>query len=304
MTSLENEARIAIICEEDPRPTVISKAAVEAGIGEIFWWRNGTIEKWVGEEDAWIPVSASQAETYRVCRNVDLVFVHSGQRWEISKYRPSGASAKRRVWFGTGDTRAWKKERRCGSPPFSKEDSQCPITSRDFQDLLSWARGDLDAPPLMDALAAPEHLVSLLILCQGYLAVHAIPETGEFEGTDRMGVVDCALQRMGWRDFLRSDAAGQLLSGGLRDVRKRKLYQDSVSSLSWWRIFDEDNLEAALRREWSTNESDGEKVDDWVLELALRIRGKKGPKALSSRDDVDAPSVVAHAYLAIAEKLQ
>ncbi len=140
-----------------------------------------------------------------------------------------------------------------------------------------------------------EYLPALAILCQGYLAVHANPDTGEPDLTvndQAYAVCVRALEAMGWGAFVTGEGTGkELLSPNLKDPEARQKLQNQVCDASWWQVFDSEDLMKQAGEEWGGNQSKG-----WaeVEELLKRI---VEPQHIP-------PKCVAKAYCAIAERLR
>jgi hypothetical protein len=173
---------------------------------------------------------------------------------------------------------------------------------------LMQAFKSLDAPMSIGTLAKelkvtkrePDVLSALSILCQGYLAVHAEKQNGEWGPPE----IKPALEQMGWIDLL--DGEGESgIAGQLKNMSGKR---DEVNDPNWWGdTFDEDDLTKKAKEEWGEAST-----DDWksVRNLLRRVEPADGEESSSSRRPLTEeelatvnPATVKDAYCALAERL-
>jgi len=135
-------------------------------------------------------------------------------------------------------------------------------------------------------------LIALSILCQGYLAVHARKQNGEWGPPD----IVPALKQMGWLDFI--DGPGKSLFP--KDLDKKK---SEVSQARWWlepfELLDKDGIiqgewpryEESLMKEWGKGDTTLPKKIVDLLE------------PLSEDKDISNPKIVSDAYCVIVKNL-
>lgn len=163
--------------------------------------------------------------------------------------------------------------------------------------------GELPNPTSLDGIReAFDHnvitdmvcLPALAILCLGYLAVHADPDTGRPElEADEAAIASCdrALKAMGWPDFVAAQDSGKtLLPPELKGAEKRWELQKQMCKASWWSIFHDSDPVKMADREWGPDKSKG-----WEEVKALLM--------VIDKDERITPNLVADAYCTIAEKL-
>jgi lambda repressor-like predicted transcriptional regulator len=143
-------------------------------------------------------------------------------------------------------------------------------------------------------------LPALLILCQGYLAVHAMykgPDTLDWRPED----IKSALDEMGWNALISRTASRESmkpsdLSNQKQNVRKQSWWLQAFDVLDGsqeinpgrWKTFKDD-----LTREWIRGTNAGIPTE---LNTLLDMLGSKGI-------EITPPTVVADAYRAVAQNL-
>jgi hypothetical protein len=157
----------------------------------------------------------------------------------------------------------------------------------------------LDVPRDLHALMFEEEgsdtLSALTILCQGFLAVHAVPGTKTPDGvpSGARDVVGEALSQMRWGDIDATLLPVSFASAEWREERRRE-----VRSPQWWNpAFEGTDLRAIVEREWG-DESLVKLTD--VLKLVEAIEAKGD---LDTRETHVSPDIVAKAYHALCSRL-
>lgn len=146
-------------------------------------------------------------------------------------------------------------------------------------------RGTVEYKPAIEAfiqssINKQSNLISLSILCQGYLAAHA-------ELAETNGEIKKALERMGW------DRVPPELQ------KKVKEKQKDVRKVSWWQVFgDNAALWETIKSEWD----EGWTADSDVAQLVKMISSDTAID-IDIDIDIDNEKAVAKAYLQLSSKL-
>jgi hypothetical protein len=231
-------------------------------------------------------------------KRFDLLFHHK-EDGEINEHIPEGVELKKIVRFSTDDTRytASLESGICGLPPFQSY-YECPITENDVEEFLQWVRGERIEPPSIctEERNTLERILSLSVLCSGYLPVHAVYKKRDKDW--KTEDIKAALDQMGWYEFLK------ILDKDRRDdlVSKFKKQKDVVRDAKRWRdTFDipEENPETAIQElvknikiEW--DEKRFGQFPQEVYSLLLKMKNR----------EIAPPKLVADAFCAIAKRLK
>lgn len=124
-----------------------------------------------------------------------------------------------------------------------------------------------------------EHLAALVILCEGYLAVHA--GDGDYHGDIRH-----ALNLMKWSQFRDSDGSQEWIRqdlGGKMD--------DVCESVWWLTVFEQQSFYDNIKQQWET--AGGKEIPEPLNPLLEAIR---------NGETIESPKIVADAYCVLAEK--
>lgn len=239
----------------------------------------------------------------KIPSSFDILFFHTGMG--DPKGIPTGVDFTCEFAFSTpGLTHKGPASRSKAIPiqqVFSGKDD-CPVKHKHLEQLDQFSKATRTEPPdFCFRKAGLEFLPALSILCQGYLAVHADPETknpelDSSEDDETIVLVKKALNEdyMNWGS-VDAEMLGEEMQN---DAGRCKLRLDA-RRISWWNdVFaGETDVLGVVQKEW--NPSDGD--EDWSKVEALvrlfRLAEDDGPEK-----DVP-PAIVAKAYCAIHARL-
>ena len=132
-----------------------------------------------------------------------------------------------------------------------------------------------------------EYMPALSILCQGYLVAHAQYKDSDGKDWNDEDIAP-ARERMGWTDFMAKEGADRSL---IKPSLGSKADLHQVRGAEWWRdVFGHLDFNDGLKKEW-----DGATVPIAVTSLL---------ELMSQGAEIQPPSLVAQAYLAIADRLE
>ncbi len=227
---------------------------------------------------------------------VNITVFHDTNIATVSALSAQGASLGVEIHFTGGSDAAGKPKDQLWIRSRALVGVEDPLTSDEIAGLVEWVGLGADVgnlPPLLCRPSAFQHLASLCILCQGYLAVHAGPTSGASELSEKhiaaRSVVDQALADMGWPV---SDLGG--FSDRLSEAHSRAVLNAQVRNpLSWQAVLGiEGDLQGKVRFEWGTGNEDGlcKTVD--LIDAVSRGYGEITPQC------------VANAYLSLKARLE
>ena len=197
----------------------------------------------------------------------------------------------------------------------------CTVRREDWESIVALVTRERDTPRQIVAGSVPralrlffenrtsrEYLNALSILCQGYLAVHANPESGEpdlpdqYSGPTQRDSARSALEKMGWKAKWLEDKGRDCLSGQMLDKNGRLELQGQVRTRSWWaNIFTGVDLKEELVKEW-WDKNDPAKGEGEAREGLVLVENLADAIVATNGDEIE-PKTVADAYAAIADCL-
>lgn len=174
-----------IVCgddNDDPRAVELAKAlSANSRDWRVYLYRPNIFSIWDG---------ASFIEpTYdAVLPPGDVLFLHKN---DSSKTPPSGNCPSKTVEFSGGGIKGERTQTYCPVEiPFSS--GACPLSNSHLSAIRDWIRG-IGETPVITHSDPVDHLVAVVVLCQGYLAAH-FPDPAEDVSRD----IRQALDTMGW----------------------------------------------------------------------------------------------------------